>query len=91
MDGTNAGIPTSLTPINKNKVEKFEEQEINEHEDIVLEECPHCHSKELLELPSEVTKDEFDYQIKIIKKRIYFKEYRYTSCNKIVRRNIPVK
>ena len=48
------------------------------------------YSKELLELTSEITKDEFDYKIKITKKRIYFKEYRYTSCNKIVRRNIPV-
>ena len=34
------------------------EDEINENEDITLEECPHCHAKELLELDSEITKDE---------------------------------
>lgn len=113
MDGTNAGIPTSQTPINKKKIvpnsrketnnkiggqknhqkhklEKFKDVEINENEDVTLEECPHCHSKELIELNSEITKDEFDYQIKIIKKRIHFKEYKCPKCNKIVRKNIPV-
>lgn len=113
MDSTNAGIPTSQTPINKKKIvpnsrkeannkiggqknhkkhklEKFKDEEINENEDVTLEECPHCHSKELIELNSEITKDEFDYQIKIIKKRIHFKEYKCPECNKIVRKNIPV-
>ena len=113
IDGTNSGIPTSQTPINKKKVipnsrkktdnkiggqinhkkhklEKFEEDEINEHEDIILEECPHCHSKNLVELESEITKDELDYLIKTIKKRIHFKEYKCPNCNKIVRQKIPV-
>lgn len=113
IDGTNAGIPTSQTPINKKKIipnsrkntgckiggklnhpksklEKFKDEEINENEDVTLNECPHCHSKELLELDSEATKDEFDYQIKIIKKRIHFKEYKCPKCNKVVRKNIPV-
>lgn len=113
IDGTNSGIPTSQTPINKKKVipnsrvktdnkiggqpkhkkhklERFNDEEINENEDIVLEECPHCHSKELIELDSEVAKDEFDYQIKIIKKRIHFKEYKCPDCNKIIRKNIPL-
>lgn len=113
IDGTNAGIPTSQTPINKkkvipnsrkntggkiggklnhpkNKLDKFKDEEINENEDVTLEECPHCHSKELLELDSKVTKDELDYQVKIIKKRYHFKEYKCPKCNKIVRKNIPV-
>ena len=113
IDGNNAGIPTSQTPINKKKVipnsrkntggkiggkinhpksklEKFNDNEINENEDVTLDKCPHCHTKELLELDSEITKDEFDYQIKIIKKRIHFKEYKCSKCNKIVRKNIPV-
>lgn len=113
IDGTNSGIPTSQTPINKkkhipnsrektdnniggqinhkkSKLEKFSEDEINEHVDIILDECPHCHSHELIELNSEITKDEFDYQIKVIKKRIHFKEYTCPKCNKIVRKNIPV-
>lgn len=113
IDGTNSGIPTSQTPINKKKVvpnsrkktdnkiggqinhkkhklEKFEKDEINEHQDIILEECPHCHSKNLVELESEITKDELDYLIKAIKKRIHFKEYKCPNCNKIVRQKIPV-
>ncbi len=113
IDGTNAGIPTSQTPINKkkvipnsrkntggkiggklnhkkNKLEKFDDEEINVNEDITLEKCPHCHSENLVELNSEITKDEFDYQIKIIKKRIHFKEYKCQECSKIVRKNIPV-
>lgn len=112
IDGTNSGIPTSQTPINKKKIvpnsreksdnkiggqknhkkhklEKFNEEEINENEDIILEECPHCHSRDLIELDTEVTKDEFDYQIKIIKKRVHFKEYKCSKCNKTVRKNIP--
>lgn len=111
-DGTNSGLPTSQTPINKNKIvpnsrkntgdkkggkfghprhklEKFDDNEINEHEDVLLEECPHCHSSNLSLLNSEVTKDEFDYKIKVIKKRIHFKEYKCQNCNKIVRKNIP--
>lgn len=113
VDGTNAGIPTSQTPINKKKIipnsrkntggkiggqrnhqrhklEKFPDEDINENQDVVLEECPYCHSKDLIELDSEITKDEFDYLIKIIKKRIHFKEYKCPKCNKIVRKNIPI-
>ena len=113
IDGTNAGIPTSQTPINRNKLipnsrkntggkiggklnhkknilNKFNDNEINENEDFTLDECPECGSKELIELNSEITKDEFDYQIKIIKKRNHFKEYKCQKCNKIVRKNIPV-
>ena len=113
IDGTNSGIPTSQTPINKKKVvpnsrkktdnkiggqinhkkhklEKFEKDEINEHQDIILEECPHCHSKNLDKLESEITKNKLDYLIKTIKKRIHFKEYKCPNCNKIVRQKIPV-
>lgn len=112
LDGMTAGIPTSGTPINKNKIipntrektgksiggqighkkkklEKFMSEEINETEEITLEECPHCHSKELEELNTSITKDELDYEIKIIKKRYYFKEYKCLNCKKIVRQNIP--
>ena len=113
LDGTNSGIPTSQTPINKkkvipnsrkntgvkiggqdnhkkNKLNKFKDEEINANEDVTLDECPNCHSKDLVELDSEITKDEFDYQIKIIKKRIHFKEYKCCECNSIVREKISV-
>lgn len=75
----------------KNKLEKFRDDEINETEEVILEECPHCHSKELRELDTSITKDELDYEIKIIKKRYYFKEYECKSCKKVVRQNIPNK
>lgn len=74
----------------KSKLERFKEEEINENEEVTLDECPNCHSKDLIELKSEITKDEFDYQIKIIKKRIHFKEYKCPNCNSVVRKNIPV-
>lgn len=113
-DGTNAGIPTSQTPINKKKVipnsrvktgrhiggqenhqkhklEKFKDEEINEHKEITLEECPNCHSHNLLETNSETTKDELDYEIKIIKRRNHYKEYICQDCNKIVRSKIPTR
>ena len=111
-DGTNSGIPTSQTPINKNKVnpnsretsnsrlggqmghqkhnlKKFDEEEINEHEYITLDKCPVCDWDELIELDEDVTKDVFDYEIKIIKKRVHFKKYKCKNCGKIVRKNIP--
>ena len=34
----------------KHKLEKFKDEEINEKEEIKIEECPNCHSKELKEL-----------------------------------------
>lgn len=73
----------------KSKLESFSDEEVNEIEEIKSEECPHCHSKELEELNTSVTKDELDYEIKIIKKRYYFKEYECKTCKKIVRQNIP--
>lgn len=114
LDGTTAGMPTSMTPINKNKIipntrektgkpkggqfghkkkklEAFRDDEINETEEIKLEECPNCHSKELQELNTSITKDELDYEIKIIKKRYYFKEYECKECHNTVRKNIPNK
>lgn len=114
IDGTNAGIPTSQTPINKKKIipntreknnkkiggqqgnlkhslEKFSDEEINEHENITLIECPCCHSHNLTELDSEVTKDEMDYEIKVIKKRKHYKKYYCNDCHKEVKAPIPVK
>ncbi len=111
-DGTNSGLPTSKTPINKKKVipnsrkntggkiggklghkksklSTFEIDEANEHVDITLEECPHCHCNDLIPLDSEVIKEELDYKIKVIKRCNHFKEYKCSNCNKIVKKNIP--
>ena len=73
----------------KHKLEKFKEEEINEREEIKLEECPYCHSKEIKELESFVVKDELDYEIKITKKRYNFREYECPHCHSKVRQNIP--
>ena len=73
----------------KHKLEKFKEEEINEREEIKLEECPNCHSKEIKELESFVVKDELDYEIKITKKRYNFREYECPHCHSKVRQNIP--
>ena len=112
LDGTNSGLPTSMTPLNKKKIipntrvkteksiggqnghkkyklEHFDDDEINEVEEVELEECPYCSSKELIELNTSVEKDELDYEIKIIKKRYYFKEYECKHCHKKIRKNIP--
>lgn len=111
-DGTNAGIPTSQTPINKKKIipnsrvksdkkiggqnghkkhklEKFCDEEVNEHKEVKLDECPCCHSHNLTKLDSEVTKDELDYEVKVIKKRYHYVEYMCNDCNKKVKKTIP--
>ena len=75
----------------KHKLEKFRDEEINEKEEMKIEECPNCHHKELKELNTSITKDELDYEIKIIKKRYYFKEYECNNCHSKVRQNIPNK
>ena len=56
----------------KHKLERFGDVEINENEDIILDKCPEWGSKEIIELNFEITKDEFDYQVKIIKKKYLF-------------------
>ncbi len=73
----------------KHKLEAFKEEEINEKEEVKLNKCPKCESNDLKELNSETIKDELDYEIKIIKKRYYFKEYECNHCHSIVRQNIP--
>lgn len=73
----------------KHKLEKFKDEEINEIEEVTINKCPNCQSKKLKELNESITKDELDYEIKIIKKRYYFKEYECENCHRIVRQNIP--
>ncbi len=59
IDGTNSGIPTSNTPINKEKkirgqhghakkkLERFADSEVNTYVEHVPEECPECHCTDL--------------------------------------------
>ena len=110
IDGTNAGIPTSQTPINKKKIipntrtksnkkiggqlghkkhklEKFNDEEINDNVDFELENCPCCGGN-LTEI-GEICKDELSYRFVPIKRRNHFITYKCNCCNKEVRQNIP--
>lgn len=111
-DGTNAGIPTSQTPINKkkvipntriksdknkggqkghrkNKLEKFDNEEINDNVIYEMEKCPNC-CGELLET-GEICKDELSYRFVPIKRRNHFITYKCKKCNKDVHKNIPTR
>lgn len=113
IDGTNSGIPTSKTPINKKKVipnsreksgaskggqfghkkhklEKFNDEEINEKVEHHAEECPYCQGRDLKDTGKNVSKDELDYLIKIIKRRNNFTIYECQDCHKEFHKDIPV-
>lgn len=110
IDGTNAGIPTSQTPINKKKIipnsrtksnkkiggqnghkkhklEKFDEEEINDNINYELENCPCCGGT-LTEI-GEICKDELSYRFVPIKRRNHFIKYKCNCCKKEVHQNIP--
>lgn len=110
IDGTNAGIPTSMTPLNKKKIipntrtksdkkiggqmghqkhklEKFNDEEINDNINFELEECPHCNGK--LKEIGEICKDELSYRFVPIKRRNHFIVYKCNCCNKEVHQDIP--
>lgn len=110
IDGTNAGIPTSQTPINKKKIipntrtksdkkiggqlghkkhklEKFNDEEINNNVDFELENCPCCGGN--LTKTGEISKDELSYRFVPIKRRNHFITYKCNCCNKEVHQNIP--
>ena len=109
-DGTNAGIPTSQTPINKKKIvpntriksnkskggqighkkhklEKFNDEEINDNVNYGLDVCPFC-GETLTEI-GEICKDELSYRFVPIKRRNHFIKYKCNCCNKEVHHNIP--
>lgn len=110
MDGTNAGIPTSQTPLNKKKVipntrektdkpkggqighkkyklEKFNDEEVNDNVYHNLDKCPCCNGK--LHEIGEICKDELSYRFVPIKRRNHYTEYICENCHKKVHQNIP--
>lgn len=113
-DGTNTGISTAATPINKKKVipnsrrgsdlkkggqpghkkhemERFEDSDITEtisHElDPSAEVCDFC-GGELIDTGETISKDEFDVEIKVIKRRHEYRIYRCKGCGAAVRLQI---
>ena len=73
----------------KNKLEKFEENEITEKVYEKLEECPYCHKNHLKETGNVQYKDELDYRIITLKIRHCFVEQECTDCGKRFRKEIP--
>lgn len=112
MDGTNHGIPTSMTPINKKKVipntreksdktrgaqvghkrhklEKFNDEEVNETIPHKMQHCPCCNSGDIKETGEVKEKDELDYKIVVVKRRHKFIEYECKECGKKFHEDIP--
>ena len=112
IDGTNAGIPTSQTPINKKKIipntrvksgktiggqnghkkhklEKFNDEDINDNINYELDNCPFCNGE--LEKIGEICKDELSYRFVPIKRRNHFIKYECKCCHKEVHHNIPTR
>lgn len=110
IDGTNAGIPTSQTPLSKKKIipntrektdklkggqighkkhklEKFNDEEINDNNYYTLDKCPCCNG--VLHEIGEICKDELSYRFVTIKRRNHFIEYVCNDCHKKVHHNIP--
>lgn len=69
-------------------MEAFTEEEITEHEKHSPETCPYCGSADLEETESEVTKDELDYEIVVVKKRHHYPECSCKKCGKRFRKEI---
>ena len=72
----------------KKTMEAFPDDEINVHEDHTLDRCPEC-GGQLEETGAETVKDEADYEVRIIKKRHHFPQYRCRDCGKTVRAKVP--
>ena len=72
----------------KKSMEAFSEEEVTETIEHTLDRCPLCGGA-LEELDEADTKDEADYEVRIIKKRHRFKKYLCKECGKIVRAPIP--
>lgn len=112
MDGTNAGISTSKTPIHKKKIvpntriktgkkiggqighkkhklEKFDDDEVNDLEIHTLVSCPEC-GENLIET-GEICKDELSFRFVPIKRRHKFITYTCNKCHKEHHETIPVR
>ena len=73
----------------KDKLEKIADEKINEKVEHNIEKCPNCDGDDLKETGNIITKDEKDYNITILNRRHYYKEYRCSCCGKIVHEKIP--
>ena len=73
----------------KHKLKKFNEEELTEIVDVNMKECPKCGSKNIEALNTYEEKDETDYDVKIIKRRYKFNNYKCNKCGYEFHSNIP--
>ena len=73
----------------KHKLIKFKEEEITEEVEIEMDKCPSCGSEDIQKLNTSVDKDELDYDVKVIKRRNKFINYKCNICGKEFHRTIP--
>ena len=73
----------------KHKLEKFEDEEVNNHIEHGMDSCPCCNSNAIKETGTVIEKDETDYKIIVEKKRHKFIEYKCEKCGKSFHKNIP--
>lgn len=74
----------------KNKLEAFEEDEVTQVIDVSEEICPYCGGK-LDPTDEVVTKDEFEYELVVMKKRYRYHMCKCSKCNATVKTPIPKK
>lgn len=74
----------------KAKLRSFEDDEITNTVDHPAEQCPQC-GGDIVETGRVITKDEGDYEIRIIKKRHKFYEYRCLQCGETFHSPIPLE
>lgn len=104
IDSRNSGIPTSKTPLSKNKIipnsreksekkiggqkghqksklKAFDDNEVSEICEYVLEDCPHCGGG-VKKTGETIQKDELDYEVVVIKKRNIFSVCECRKCGR---------
>ena len=74
----------------KHKLEKFNDDEIDKFVEHTIEKCPKCNSNNL-KLIGVRERDCIDIEIKIIKTRHKFYNYKCLDCNKIIKSEIPLE
>lgn len=72
----------------KSKLERFKDEEVTEIAPHVKIACTYCQNMELTEIGVK-ERDELDYEIRIVKRRHKFYEYKCNECGHIVKSEIP--
>jgi len=73
----------------KHKLNKFNDDEITETVVVSPKTCPKCNSKNIKELETFKSKDETDYDVKVIKRRYKFNDCTCKDCNNYFHVPIP--